>query len=116
MGEMVCRNMCGNQKHHMSMGEAAGGQFCKQYKRQMPKPGAHEACKHGHSRGGAVAHTWALAKLKEYNALKAATHASDQVIEAVIEKEEGLAGKQAEELELAREAARAAYDSTDETE
>jgi hypothetical protein len=147
--EMVCRNMCGNQKHHMSMGEAAGGQFCKQYKRQMPKPGAHEACKHGHARGGAVAHTWALAKLKEYNALKAATHASDQVIEAVmekeaeieeeiaqnhknadgpitseeiksefaeIEKEEGLAGKQAEELELAREAARAAYDSTDETE
>merc|ERR1712100_511143 len=49
--EMVCRNMCGNQVHHMSMGEAAGGQFCKQYKRTMPKPGAHEACKHGHARG-----------------------------------------------------------------
>merc|ERR1719191_552050 len=147
--EMVCRNMCGNQVHHMSMGEAAGGQFCKQYKRTMPKPGAHEACKHGHARGGSVAHTWALSKLKEYNALKAATHASDDVIEQVMEKEaeieeeiaqnhqgddgtisletvkkefaqveeeEGIAGKQAEELELAREAARAAYDSTEETE
>merc|ERR1711918_259817 len=129
--EMVCRNMCRNQKRH------------------MPKPGAHEACKHGHARGGAVAHTWALAKLKEYNALKAATHASDDVIEQVmekeaeieeeiaknhmddagkissetikeefqeIEKEEGLKGKQADELELAREAARAAYDSTEATE
>merc|ERR1712167_508922 len=141
--------MCMKGQYHSSHGESEAGQFCKPYKRLMPKPGAHEACKHGHARGGSVAHTWALSKLKEYNALKAATHASDDVIEQVmekeaeieeeiaknhaddagrissetireefreIEKEEGLRGKQADELELAREAARAAYDSTEATE
>jgi hypothetical protein len=135
----VCNNMCTTKTHSKTTNTHA--QFCKQYKREMPKPGAWESCKHGHGAGQAVAHAWAHAKLQEYNSLKAATGASDQVIEEVMEKEaeieeeiakeatgkiskaqakkefeeiekrDKVSEKAKDELELARQAARAAFDS-----
>jgi hypothetical protein len=142
----ACDAMCTTKSHSSSASQTQGAQFCKAFKREMPKPGAHAACVAGHSRGGNVAHHWAQAKLQEYNALKAATGASDQVIEEVMEKEaeieeqiaqnhqgggkisekeikkefeeieekENLQEKAKDELELAREAARAAFNAQEE--
>merc|ERR1711981_632570 len=114
------------------MGEQKAAQFCKVYKSELPKPGAHQACIAGHAAGARAAHEFAQEKHAEYKALKAATNATDDQIEEVMEKEAEIeeeitqatpgdvkiyederaeALKTAQELETAREAARAAYEA-----
>merc|ERR1711998_550253 len=97
-------------------------QFCKVYKSELPKPGAHQACIDGHAAGARAAHDFAREKQTEYEALKAAPNATagdvkiyeDERTEALQQMKDEAnkeATKTAQELETAREAARAAYEA-----
>merc|ERR1712216_375504 len=90
--ELACHQFCVTGRHSTSAAEQRAAQFCKVYKSELPKPGAHQACLDGHAAGARAAHDFAREKQTEYEALKDAT-------------------KTAQELETAREAARAAYEA-----
>jgi hypothetical protein len=142
--ELACHEFCVTGRHSSSAAEQKAAQFCKVYKSELPKPGAHQACIAGHAAGARAAHEFAQEKHAEYKALKAATNATDDQIEEVMEKEAEIeeeitqatpgdvkiyederaealkqmkdeankeATKTAQELETAREAARAAYEA-----
>merc|ERR1711939_620126 len=137
--ELACHNFCATGSHSDAAAEQKAAQFCKAYKQELPKPGAHQGCMDGHASGAKAAHKFAMEKHAEYLALKAATNATDAKIEEeithatpedakVTQEQEAEAMKQvkeeakkeatktAEELEIAREAARAAYEAMGEDE
>merc|ERR1711907_793097 len=110
--ELACHNFCATGSHSDAAAEQKAAQFCKAYKQELPKPGAHQGCMDGHASGAKAAHKFAMEKHAEYLALKAATNATD----AKMEEAKKEATKTAEELEIAREAARAAYEAMREDE
>merc|ERR1712167_481099 len=85
--ELACHNFCATGSHSDAAAEQKAAQFCKAYKQELPKPGAHQGCMDGHASGAKAAHKFALQKHTEYLALKAATNATDGQIEEVMEKE-----------------------------
>merc|ERR1712216_14545 len=85
--ELACHNFCATGSHSDAAAEQKAAQFCKTYKQELPKPGAHQGCMDGHASGAKAAHKFALQKHTEYLALKAATNATDGQIEEVMEKE-----------------------------
>lgn len=85
--ELACHNFCTAGSHSDAAAEQKAAQFCKIYKQELPKPGAHQGCMDGHAAGAKAAHMFSQQKHAEYLALKAATNATDGQIEEVMEKE-----------------------------
>lgn len=107
----TCHGHCtSGTGHSASHAETNGAQFCKKYRKEMPKPGAFNACMAGVKAGNIAAGTFASSHKKEYDE-KIAAGESDaeatQEMETEAKYEEALAHSTPEDRDVEDSAAQA---------
>merc|ERR1712153_99899 len=104
--KLACRNHCGEKPHSKSIAEHKKGQWCKKARRELPKPGCLSACEIGFAAGADAASLYAMNKKFEWQAKMAEGETPKQAEAEMIEEEEI---EMKTDMELAREAAKAAF-------